>query len=122
MLLVILLILFSFKADTALVKVSKCACPRISLFFRKVIIRASFCCTKKLKKLQLFLTKVAKSCIYSQALKTTVIYSRDLFTCNAKYLQTLVEEKWRSFANSFRSMLKLRFTVQEVLSQLLRHK
>ena len=32
-----------------------------------VISRASFCCTKKLKKLHLFLTKVAKSCIYAQA-------------------------------------------------------
>jgi len=28
----------------------------------------------------------------------TVIYSSDLFTCNAKYLQTLSGEKWRSFA------------------------
>ena len=45
-----------------------------------VITRTSFCCTKKLKKLHLFLTKVAKSCIYSQTLKRTVIYSSDLFT------------------------------------------
>ena len=45
-----------------------------------VITRTSFCCTKKLKKLHLFLTKVAKSCIYSQTLKRTMIYSSDLFT------------------------------------------
>ena len=87
-----------------------------------IIIRTSFCCTKKLKKFHLFLAKVAKSCIYSQTLKTTVIYSSDLFTYNAKYLQTLLREKWRSFANSLRSMLKLRFTVHEVVSQPLRHK
>jgi len=42
-----------------------------------------------------------------------VIYSRDLYTCNAKYFQTLSGEKWRSFANSLRSMLKLRSTVHE---------
>ena len=54
------------------------------------MIRASFCCSKELKKLHLFLTKVAKSCIYSQTLKTTAIYSSDLFIYNAKYLQTLL--------------------------------
>jgi len=31
-----------------------------------LLSRASFCCTKKLKKLHLFLTKVTKSCIYAQ--------------------------------------------------------
>jgi len=36
-----------------------------------------------------------------------VIFSGDLFTYNAKYFQTLPMEKWRSFANSLRSMLKL---------------
>jgi len=36
-----------------------------------------------------------------------VIYSSDLFTYNAKYFQTLPGEKWRSFPNSLRSMLKL---------------
>ena len=36
-----------------------------------------------------------------------MIYSSDLFTYNAKYFQTLPREKWRSFANSLRSMLKL---------------
>jgi len=46
--------------------------------------------------------------------KTTVIYSSDLFTYNAKYFQTLSGEKWRSFASSLRSMLKLRSTVYEV--------
>ena len=30
--------------------------------------RASFCHTKKLKKMHLFQTKVAKSCIYAQTL------------------------------------------------------
>jgi len=35
-----------------------------------------------------------------------VIYSSDLFTYIAKYLQTLPKEKWRSFTNSLRSMLK----------------
>ena len=36
-----------------------------------------------------------------------MIYSSDLFTYNAKYFQTLPREKWRFFANSLRSMLKL---------------
>ena len=84
-----------------------------------LILRASFCCTKILKKLLLFLTKVAKSCIYSQTLKTTGVYLSYLFTYNAKYLQTLHEEKWRSFANSLRSVLKLRSTVRKAVSQLL---
>jgi len=35
-----------------------------------------------------------------------VIYSNNLFT-HAKYFQTLPREKWRSFTNSLRSMLKL---------------
>ena len=47
----------------------------------------------------------------------TVIYSSDLFTYNAKYLQTLFGEKWRSFANSLPSMLKLHSTVHEVAWQ-----
>jgi len=50
-------------------------------------------------------------------LNTTVIYSNDLFTFNAKYFPTLSGEKWRSFANSSRSMLKLRSTVHEVAWQ-----
>jgi len=38
--------------------------------------------------MHLFLTKVAlKSSIYAQAFQTTVIYSSDLFTDNAKYFQ-----------------------------------
>jgi len=62
-----------------------------------------------------FLTKVAvKSCIHAQAFQTTVIYSSDLFTYNAKYFQTLSGNKGRSFANSLRSILKLRSTVHEV--------
>jgi len=36
-----------------------------------------------------------------------VIYSSDLFACNAKYFQTLPRDKWQSFAKSLRSMLKL---------------
>ena len=84
--------------------------------------RASFRCTKKLKKLHLFLMKVAKSYIYSQTSKRAEIYSSDLFTYNATYLQTLLGEKWRSFANSLRSMLNLRSTVHKVVGQLLRHK
>jgi len=47
----------------------------------------------------------------------TMIYSSDLFTYNAKYFQTLSGEKWRSFANSLRSMLKLRSTLHEVAWQ-----
>jgi len=43
-----------------------------------------------------------------------VIYSSTLFTYNAIYVQTLCGEKWRSFANSLRSMVKLRSTVHEV--------
>ena len=82
------------------------------------LVRASVCYTKKLKKLHFILTKVA----FIQTLNTTVIYSRDLFTYNVKYLQTLLGEKWQSFANSSGSMLKLRYTVHEVVSQLLRHK
>jgi len=46
-----------------------------------------------------------------------VIYSSDLFTFDAKYFQTLSGEKWRSFANSLRSMLKLRSTVHKVAWQ-----
>ena len=68
--------------------------------------------------MHLFLTKVAViSCIYAQAFKTTVIYSSYLFTYNAKYFQTFSSEKWSSFANSLRSMLKLRSTVHEVAWQ-----
>jgi len=44
----------------------------------------------------------------------TVIYSSDLFRYNAEYFQTLSVAKWRSFAKSLRSMLKLRSTVHEV--------
>jgi len=47
-----------------------------------------------------------------------VIYSSDLFTHNAKHFQTFSGEKWRSFANSLHSMLKLRSTVHEVAWQL----
>jgi len=66
----------------------------------------------------LFLTKVSvKSCIYAQAFYTTVIYSSDLFTYNAKYFQTLSGEKWRSFASSLRGMLILRSTVHGVAWQ-----
>jgi len=36
-----------------------------------------------------------------------VIYSSDLFTYIAKCFQTLPKEKWRFFANSLCSMLKL---------------
>jgi len=44
--------------------------------------------------MHLFFTKVAvKSCIYAQAFQTTVIYSGDLFTYDAKYFQTLSGEK-----------------------------
>jgi len=45
------------------------------------------------------------------------VNSRDLFTYNAKYFQTLSGEKWRSFAISLHSMLKLRSTVHEVALQ-----
>jgi len=68
--------------------------------------------------MHLFLTKVAvKSGIYAQGFYSTVIYSSDLFTCNAKYFQTLSGEKWQSFANSLRSMLKLCSTLHEVAWQ-----
>jgi len=46
-----------------------------------------------------------------------VIYSSGLFTNNAKYFQTLSGEKWRSFANCLRSMLKLHSTLHEVARQ-----
>ena len=84
-----------------------------------LISTASFCCIKKLKKMHLFSTEVAKSCISAQTFLTTVIYSGDLFTYNAIYLKTLLGEKWRSLANSLPSMLKLRSSVHEVESQLL---
>jgi len=62
----------------------------------------------------LFSTKVAvKSCFYAQAFYTTVIYSSDLFTYNTKYFQTLSGQKWRTFINCLRSMLKLRSTLHE---------
>ena len=38
----------------------------VSLCMDIVISRASFCCTENLKELHLFLTKVAKSCIYAR--------------------------------------------------------
>ena len=44
-----------------------------------------------------------------------MIYSSDLFTYNAKYLQTLFEEK--SFASSLPSMLELWSTVYKVAWQ-----
>jgi len=47
----------------------------------------------------------------------TMIYSSDLCTYNVKYFQTLSGEKWRSFANSLRNMLKLRSTLHEVAWQ-----
>jgi len=69
--------------------------------------------------MHLFLTKVAvKSGISAQAFYTTAIYSSDLFTSNAKYFQTLSDEKWRSFAYSLRSMLKLRSAVHEAAGNL----
>jgi len=46
-----------------------------------------------------------------------VIYTIDLFSYNAKHFQAFSGEKWRSFANSLRSMLKLRPTVHEVAWQ-----
>jgi len=46
-----------------------------------------------------------------------MICSSDLFTYNGKHFQTLSGEKWRSFANSLRRMLKLRSTVHEVAWQ-----
>jgi len=46
-----------------------------------------------------------------------VIYSSNLFTYYAKYFQTLSGEKWRSFADSLHSMLKLGSTVHEVAWQ-----
>jgi len=46
-----------------------------------------------------------------------VIYSSDLFRYNAKCFQTLSGEKWRSVANSLRSIMKLRSTVHEVAWQ-----
>jgi len=68
--------------------------------------------------MHLFVKKVAvKSGIYAQAFYRKVICSSDLFTHNAKYFQTLFGEKWRSYANSLRSMLKLRSTVHEVAWQ-----
>jgi len=39
------------------------------------------------------------------------------FTYSAKYFQTLSGEKWRSFANSLRSMLKLRSALHEAACQ-----
>jgi len=47
----------------------------------------------------------------------TVIYSSNLFPCNAKYFQTLSGKKWPSFANSLRRMLKFRITVHDVAWQ-----
>jgi len=50
-------------------------------------------------------------------MKRTLTYSSDIFTYNAEYFQTLSSEKWRSVANSLRSMLKLRSTLHEVTWQ-----
>ena len=46
-----------------------------------------------------------------------MICSSFLFTYNAEYFHTFSGEKWRSFANSLPSMLKLRSTVHEVAWQ-----
>ena len=63
--------------------------------------------------------KVAKSFIYAQTHDSDLL--KRFITYNPKYLQTLLfAEKWRSFANSLPSMQKLRSTVHEVVSQLLR--
>jgi len=48
----------------------------------------------------------------------TVIYSKDVFTYYVKYFQTLSGEKCRSFANSLRSMLKLRPHCMKLLGNL----
>jgi len=43
--------------------------------------------------MHLYLTKVAvKSGIYAKAFYPTVVYSTDLFTCNAEYRETLSGE------------------------------
>ena len=85
--------------------------------FIRVITRAGICCTKRLKKLHLFLTKVAfmRKHAVSNLLKQ-FIYMQP----NAKYLQTLLGEKWRSFTYSLLSILKLHSTVHDVISQLWR--
>jgi len=61
--------------------------------------RASFYCSKKVRKLHL--------------LQTTIIYSSDLFTYNAKYFQTFLGRN----GGLLPSMQKLLSTVHEVACQ-----
>ena len=60
--------------------------------------RASFCCTKKIEKNAYI---YSESCIYLQTLKTTVIYSSNLFTYNAKYLPTFLGGEMTIFCQQF---------------------
>jgi len=76
-----------------------------------LMTRASFCCDKIVRNLHLFLTKVA---FMHKHFEWQVFTQVICLQINAKYFQTLSGQKWRSFAHSLRSMLKLRSTLHEV--------
>ena len=78
---------------------------------------------KKIEKIAFIFNESCKELhLWTNIKNDSDIYSNHLFTYNAKYFRTLLREKRRSFANSLRSMLKLRFTVLEVVIELFRHR
>ena len=95
-----------------------------------MISRATFCCTKKIKKLHLFLKKVAKVAFILKKVaklhktnkknseinteKVCVYSALVLLTYKAKYFHSLSWANWRSLAKSLPSMLKLLSTLHEV--------
>jgi len=67
--------------------------PHLSENYYKLRTIARFFCNEIVRNMHLYLTKVAvKSGIYAKAFYTTVVYSTDLFTCNAEYRETLSGE------------------------------
>ena len=79
------------------------------------ITRASFCYNKIVRNMHLFLTKVAfMHKDFKRQWFTQAIYLHIMLNISKHWLSG---EKWRSFANSLRSMLKLRSTEHEVAWQ-----
>ena len=95
----------------------------VNLSSTDVMNRTSFCCYKKLEKIAFIFNESCKKLHLCTNIKNdSDLLKRFVYIYNAKCLQTLLREKWRFFANSLLSMLKLRFTVNEVVSKPLRHR
>ena len=104
--------------------------PTLDLPLQTLITRATFCCSKKIKKLHLFLKKVAKVAFILKKVaklhktnkknseinteKVCVYSALVLLTYKAKYFHTLSWANLRSLAKSLPSMLKLLSTLHEV--------